>query len=263
MKHIIIGAGTIGAATGIWLKANNEEVMFNDINSEALNKLEQKGFKVSMFKKDIALYMPDIIWVCTAEWDTEKVLKDIYELNSHKIIVIRSTMPVGETEKLTKKYGLRHVAHVPEFLRQKTAIEDIFNKDRIIIGTEDRLVQLKLEEIFKSVTVPVFITDIKTSELIKYASNCWLASQISFWNEIKKLCDKLCINPQAVANGATLDKRISKYGSAMTGEPWGGFCYPKDIKSLIKSFEEKDIDPIFLKAVKKVNDENRDGKKKN
>jgi len=254
MRHVIIGAGVIGTATGVWLRANNEEVVFNDINSERLTKLEQKGFKVLWFKKDIRKSDPDIIWICTSEWDTEKVLEDICELNAHRIIVIRSTMPIGETDKLIKKYGLTHVAHIPEFLRQKTAIDDIFNKDRIIIGLTDTKTKAVLIDLFKFATVPLLVTDIRTSEMIKYASNCWLASQITFWNEIKKLCDKIDINPQLVANGVTLDKRISKYGSAMIGEPFLGACFPKDIKSLIKSFEEEHIEPIFLKAVKKAND---------
>jgi len=93
MRHIIIGAGVIGAATGVWLRANNEEVMFNDIKLEPLKKLEQKGFKVSMLKEDIWKHSPDIIWICTSEWDTEKVLEDIYEQYADvKIIVIRSTI---------------------------------------------------------------------------------------------------------------------------------------------------------------------------
>ena len=79
--------------------------------------------------------------------------------------------------------------------------------------------------------------------------------QISYWNEIKKIADELKINPQMVANAACLDKRISNYGTAMLGEPFGGFCFPKDINALIKSFEELGLDPELLKAVRRVNDQ--------
>jgi len=256
MKHVIIGSGCIGQATGIWLSARNEKVTFFDISSKPLDKLEKKGYKVSMFptKINVRKENPDIIWICTAEWDVEKVIKELHEYNSDKIYIIRSTMPVGETEKIASKYGLVHVAHIPEFLRQKTAINDIFNQDRIVIGLKDKKTRKALKELYKNEQVPVIFTKIKESEMIKYTANCWLAMQISYWNEIKKFCDKSKINPQLVADVATMDKRISKYGSAMIGEPYSGFCFPKDTKSLIKSFEKKKIKPKLLKAIVEVND---------
>jgi len=254
MKHIIIGAGCIGKATGIWFKSNNNEVLFHDINEEVLTNLSKKGYKTLKESSQIKDEKPDIIWICTAEWDTESAIQKIYKDNQNSIIVIRSTMPPGETEKIAKKYNLTHIAHVPEFLRQKVAIEDIFNKDRIIIGSKDEKTKQKLKEAYKSETIPIIFTDIATSELIKYSANCWLATQISFWNEIKKICDKLKVNPQQVANAVTLDRRISKYGSNMLGEPFGGFCFPKDTESLVKAFEKNNIDPILLKAIRKVNE---------
>ncbi len=250
MKHLIIGAGAVGTATGVWLRANCQEVIFCDIKPEILKNLQIKGFSVTLdFKKVKA----DIYWICTAEWNTEKVLCDLSKSCKDPTVVIRSTMPPGSTIALSKKYGVKHLAHIPEFLRQKTAIADIFDKDRVIIGTSDEKTKLKLKKVFNSVTVPIIYTDSTTSELIKYAANCWLAMQISYWNEIKKLSDKFKSNPQMVANAACLDRRISKYGTAMIGEPYAGFCFPKDMDALIKSFEDNGLDPILLKAVKKVN----------
>ena len=250
MRHLIIGAGVVGTATGVWLKANNEKVIFNDLKPETLKKLKNKGFDVTSNIKDTKV---DIYWICTAEWNTEDVLKNISKINDDPVIAIRSTLPPGSTVKLSKKYKIKHIAHIPEFLRAKTAIQDIFDKDRVVIGVNDKKTKEKLQKAFNSTTVPAIFTDSTTSEMIKYASNCWLASQISYWNEIKKLCDKLKVNPQMVANAATLDRRISKYGTAMLGEPYAGFCFPKDMKALIKAFEEKKIEPIFLKAVVKLN----------
>jgi len=250
MKHLIIGSGTIGTATGIWLNANKQDVIFCDIKLEILKKLKNKGYKVT---KEIKQKGIDIYWICTAEWDTEKIIKNLSKKVNDPFIVIRSTMPPGETLKLAKKYKIKHFAHVPEFLRQKVAISDIFNKDRIIIGTKDKKIKSYLENIYNSETVEIIFTDTTTSELIKYAANCWLSTQISYWNEIKKICDTFNVNPQMVANAACLDKRISKYGTAMIGEPFGGFCFPKDMDALIKSFEKNNLDPILLKAVRKVN----------
>ena len=256
VKHAIIGAGVIGFATGVWLEANKQEVKFYDINKETVKKIQKKGYKAS-YKVDamtIRKHDPAIIWICTAEWDVEKVIKNIYEYNAEKIYVVRSTMPPGETEKIAYKYGLIHVAHIPEFLRQNNAIDDIFNEDRIIIGAVDERTILFLKDIYKHETAPVIFTDMKTSALIKYASNCWLSTQISYWNEIKKICDGLEVNPQAVANAVCLDKRISKYGSAMLGKPYGGACFPKDMTALIQAFDDKKINPELLKAVKEVNE---------
>ena len=251
MKHLIIGSGIVGTATGVWLKANREEVVFCDIKPEVLQKLKNRGFKVT---SKLESEKSDIYWICTAEWNTEEVLKKLSKSFTDPVIVIRSTMPPGSTDELCKKYKLKHYAHIPEFLRQKTAISDIFDEDRIIVGASNEKTEKILRKVFASVTSPMIFTNPKTSELIKYASNCWLAMQISYWNEIKKISDKLKVNPQMVANAACLDKRISKYGTAMLGEPYGGFCFPKDMDALIKSFEKLGLNPELLKAVKLVNE---------
>ncbi len=259
MKHLIIGAGVIGSATGMLLAANKEDVVFCDIKPETLLKLKNRGFSVTTKLESI---QADIYWICTAEWDTEEALKKLAEIHDDPTIVIRSTMPVGSTEQLIKKYRLTHVAHMPEFLRQKTAIQDIFDEDRIIIGTHDDTIKKTLQTVFASVTCPLIWTTPTTSELIKYAANCWLATQISYWNQIKAVADKYNVNPQMVANAASLDQRISTYGTAMTGDPYGGFCFPKDMDALIKAFEDAALNPTLLNAVKKVNEEIKESQKK-
>ena len=252
MKHLIIGSGVIGTATGVWLNANHEDVIFYDIKSEVLKKLENKGFRVTSSIKEFHV---DIYWVCTAEWNVEEVLSKLSKLFKDPTVVVRSTTPPGTTQNLGKKYGLKHIAHIPEFLKEKTAIADIFDKDRVIIGTIDDETKSKLKRIYQVEMVYVIFTNPTTSELIKYASNCWLATQISYWNEIKKICDKFNVNPQMVANASCLDKRISKYGTAMIGEAFSGFCLPKDLDALIKSFEGSGLDPVLLKAVRKDNEQ--------
>lgn len=242
----------VGTATGVWLHANQEDVIFYDIKPEALKRLKNKGFNVTSIIKDVHA---DIYWVCTAEWDVEEVLSKLSELFKDPTVVVRSTTPPGTIQNLGKKYGLKHIAHVPEFLKAKTAIADIFDKDRVIIGTMDDETRSKLKKIHQVEMVEVIFTSPTTSELIKYASNCWLAAQISYWNEIKKICNEFKVNPQMVANASCLDRRISKYGTAMIGEAFSGFCLPKDLDALIKSFEGSGLDPILLKAVRRVNEQ--------
>jgi nucleotide sugar dehydrogenase len=250
-NHVIIGAGVVGTATGVWLKANTYHVTFCDIKPEVLEKLKHRGFPVT---SDLKQAKAHFYWICTAEWDVENILKQLSTTQKQAIILIRSTTPPGTIEQLAKKYNIPHLAHIPEFLREKTAIADIFDNDRIIIGTTDSYTKEQLQQVFSSATVPVIFTTPTSSELIKYASNCWLAMTISYWNEIKSLCDTLKVNPQQVANAATLDRRISKYGSAMLGAPYAGFCFPKDMDALIKAFEDTGLTPILLKAVREVNE---------
>lgn len=249
MRHLIVGSGIVGFATGVWLEANGEEVYFNDIKPEALKELRGQGYKTSTID-----CKADIYWVCTAEGNVEEVLSKLSELFKDPTVVVKSTTPPGTIQNLGRKYGLKHIAHVPEFLKTKTAIADIFDTDRVIIGTVDDETKSKLKKIYQVETVEVIFTNPTTSELIKYASNCWLATQISYWNEIKKICNKFNVNPQMVANASCLDKRISKYGTAMIGTAFIGFCLPKDLDALIKSFESMDLDPVLLKAVREVNE---------
>ena len=140
MKHLIIGSGVVGTATGVWLNANCEDVIFYDIKSQVLEKLDIKGFKTTS-KIDIKV---DIYWICTAEWNVEEVLSELLNYFKNPTIVIRSTTPPGMIERLSKKYKLKHIAHIPEFLKAKTAISDIFDKDRVIVGTNDEETKSKL-----------------------------------------------------------------------------------------------------------------------
>jgi len=252
MKNVIIGSGVVGKATGAYLEANNHEVYYNDINKNVLKDLEKKG-KKTMHPLEW-MSNKDIFWICTHEKAVESVISKYHNMFLNSIVVIRSTCPPGTIQYLQDKYKLKALAHNPEFLREKTALADKFNQDRIVIGTNNFIVKTTIEKIYKSEKIPVFFTDFTTSELIKYASNCWLSTQISYWNEVKKICDAFNVNPQAVANACSADKRISKYGTAMLGTPYGGMCFPKDMDAFINTFKNKKIKPTLLKAVKKVND---------
>jgi len=253
-RHLIIGAGTVGISTGDWLVANNERTDFYDKNSELLKELKNKGYNTVTKIEDIY----DCYWICTAEWNVDEAVKLLPE---YDIVVIRSTVPPGKIDELSIK--IKDIAHVPEFLRQETATTDVFNADRVIIGTRSIKAIKFLTEVFEHSTCPIFFTTPLVSETVKLVSNAWLSTQISFWNEIKMLCGALDINPQEVANVVRLDQRISNYGTAMTGRSFGGFCLPKDLDALIDKFIEKNATPKLLNAVKSVNEDVKKMKKEN
>ena len=251
MKHLIIGSGVIGKATGIWLLANKHDVYFNDINKETLKKLEYEGYSTTEEIRE-----SDVYWICTAEWNVEEAIKNLRKISKHSLVIVRSTTSPGTMDKLQKNNKNLTLIHNPEFLVQNNATFDIFNPDRIILGGKEHRTLCFLENFFKKMTTaPIIKTDFNTSEMIKLTANCWLASQISFWNEIKTICEKLKINPQEVANAVTLDKRISKYGSIMVGKPYSGFCLPKDTKTMEKLIRKHKVKGNMIKAAIKTNGE--------
>ena len=250
MKHLIIGSGTVGKATGIFLQAHNEEVIFNDIDTTLLDSLLKEGHSITTTPKQTDAH---IIWICIHENKVDDILSE-YK-HTQKTIVIRSTTPPGTTEILSGKYQIFKIAHIPEFLREATSIDDIFNPDRIIIGTQNIDTRNQLLPLFKSLSCPIICTTPTESELIKLIANNWLSTQISFWNDIHKLLKKNNLNAQRIVNVVTLDKRISKYGTRMTGNPFSGMCLPKDLDTLLNFFEKSDLKSVVLESVKRRNEE--------
>jgi UDPglucose 6-dehydrogenase len=131
--------------------------------------------------------------------------------------------------------------------------KDFFTEDRIVIGEYDKKSGDILESLYNPLNKPIFRTDLKTAELIKYASNCMFATKISYWNEIFLICEKLGIDSQKVADIVGLDPRIGRYGT-VHGKAFGGKCLPKDLKAFI-SFVEKYRNVRLLKAVDEINEE--------
>jgi len=179
-------------------------------------------------------------------------------------VVIKSTVLPGTTEDVVKpiiekesgkeafeEFGL---ASNPEFLREGNAVYDFFNPDRIVIGVKDEKSKEILEQLYNSFNCPKLITDIKTAEMIKYTSNAFLATKISFANEIGNICKKLGIDAYEVFKGVGLDHRINP-SFFRAGIGFGGSCFPKDVKALIAKAEELGEDPKLLKAVIDVNEE--------
>lgn len=192
----------------------------------------------------------------------EQAAKEIGQsLNGFKIIVTKSTVPVGTNEKIqaiieaNSRYAFE-VASVPEFLREGTAVQDTLQPDRIIIGTTGEKAKRMLVELHSPLTDKIMVTDIRSAEMIKYASNAFLATKISFINEIANICEKVGADVTQVASGMGYDKRI---GSSFlkAGIGYGGSCFPKDTQALIQIAGQMDYNFKLLKSVVEVNRDQR------
>ena len=187
-------------------------------------------------------------------------------MTSYKVIVTKSTVPVGTGHKLreiikqTQQKPVRFdVVSNPEFLREGSAIEDFMRPNRVVIGADSDQAVAILKDLYRPlylIETPIVVTDVPTAELIKYASNAFLATKISFINEIANLCEKVGANVQIVAKGMGLDHRIgSKFLHA--GPGFGGSCFPKDLTALIQMGERHGQPMQIASAAAKVNDEQR------
>ena len=183
-------------------------------------------------------------------------------LTGYSVIVTKSTVPVGtgdDVERLMRDANPQAdfaVASNPEFLREGAAIADFKRPDRIIIGVEDARAQAVLEEIYRPLHLnrgPIMVTSRRTAELTKYAANAFLATKITFINEIADLCEKVGADVQDVARGIGLDNRIGrKFLNA--GPGYGGSCFPKDTLALIKTAQDHDSPVRIVEMVASVND---------
>ena len=193
------------------------------------------------------------------------VAEKIAEVVDHPIIIVnKSTVPVGTgdwvAEIITKKRGKNpldfSVVSNPEFLREGSAISDFMNPDRVVLGSVNREAAEKVAQLYQPLRCPTLITDLRTAEMIKYASNAFLATRISFINEIANICEELGADVREVANGMGLDKRIGRT-FLDAGLGWGGSCFPKDVKALRHMAELHDTNPHLLKAVMEINQNQR------
>ena len=183
-------------------------------------------------------------------------------LANDAVVVTKSTVPVGtgdEVERIIKDSGTSHRVSVvsnPEFLREGAAIGDFKRPDRIVIGAEDEFGRNVMQEVYRPLFLnesPILFTGRRTSELIKYAANAFLATKITFINEMADLCEKVGANVQDVSRGIGMDNRIgSKFLHA--GPGYGGSCFPKDTLALLKTAEDYDSPTRIVEAVVKVNE---------
>ena len=192
-----------------------------------------------------------------------EVAREVGEkLANDAVVVTKSTVPVGtgdEVERIIAETGTKHrvaVVSNPEFLREGAAIGDFKRPDRIVIGAEDEFGREVMREVYRPLFLnesPILFTSRRTSELIKYAANAFLATKITFINEMADLCEKVGANVQDVSRGIGMDNRIgAKFLHA--GPGYGGSCFPKDTLALLKTAEDYDSPTRIVEAVVKVND---------
>jgi len=293
MKISIFGTGYVGLVSGVCFAHLGNDVICIDRNPTKIRTLN-KGistiyepeldnmlgdvvnngkFKVTADAED-AILKTDITFICVgtpSNEDGSTDLTSIFEAaeqigkvlakkNTHHIIVVKSTVPPGTTEKVdmtlqmsgANNYG---IAMNPEFLREGHAVQDFLYPDRIVIGCNKHETSDKLRELY-SFTLspgPLLVTEIKVAEMIKYTSNAMLATKISFSNEIGNICKKLGIDVYDVMIGVGADKRIGpQFLNAGVG--FGGSCFPKDVKSLIHTAKVNDVEPKILQAVMDTNE---------
>ncbi|MGC8786639.1 MAG: UDP-glucose dehydrogenase family protein [Anaerolineae bacterium] len=179
------------------------------------------------------------------------------------IIVNKSTVPIGTGDWVADIINEHKVNDVefyvvsnPEFLREGSAVYDFMNPDRIVLGSTNRKAAEKVAELYAPLQAPTIITDLRTAEMIKYASNCFLATKISFINEMANICEALGADVKEVALGMGSDKRI---GPAFLGAGvgWGGSCFPKDVKALAHIAATHGCHPQMLRAVMEINYDQR------
>ena len=294
MRVSIIGSGYVGMITGMGFAKLGNEVVFVDVDEEKVRMInegrppiyeegleelmrEHRGRYRATTDYREAVMNSDVTFICVGtpsredgsidlrfiESASREIGEVLREKDDFHVVVVKSTVVPGTTEGVVKPileeqsekkafedFGL---AMNPEFLREGVALRDFLNPDRIVLGVQDESTKRILEELYSPIDAPKLITDIKTAEMIKYASNAFLATKISFANEIGNICKKLGIDSWKVFEGVGLDHRISPY-FFRSGLGFGGSCFPKDVKAIIRKAEEAGEEPILLKAVLEVNE---------
>jgi len=193
----------------------------------------------------------------------EKAARSIAEAMTGPLLIVnKSTVPIGTGDTVSEivaRHNQHHKAQVasnPEFLREGSALQDFMNPDRVVIGAHERSVAEAVAKLYEPLDAPMLLTDIYTAEMIKYASNAFLATRISFINEIARIAERVHADVKVVAEGMGLDRRIgAHYLDAGIG--YGGSCFPKDVKALAAIAEKYDYHPELLTAVIDINRDQR------
>lgn len=291
MNIAVVGTGYVGLVTGTCLAETGNNVICVDNNAEKVKKMQDGIVPIyephldSLFHRNIkagrltfttnlkeaidksliiflALPTPpgedgsaDLSYILGVAEDLGKIIKD------YKVIVDKSTVPVGTAEKVrlavakNAKVGFDVVSN-PEFLREGFAVDDFLKPDRVVIGTSSDKAKKVMEDLYKPYVRsgnPIIFMDEKSAELTKYAANAFLATKITFMNEIANLCEKVGADVDMVRSGIGSDDRIGKR-FLFPGIGYGGSCFPKDVQALAKSADDAEYDFKLLDAVMSVNE---------
>jgi UDPglucose 6-dehydrogenase len=289
----IIGSGYVGLVSGAAFADLGNDVFCVDIDAEKIERL--KGGECPIYEPGLpellarnikagritftsqyadAVPNSDFIFICvdtpsspSGEADMRAVRKAATMIAEHindgAIIVNKSTMPIGSGDLVTQIIR-EHADHDtnfaivsnPEFLREGSAVYDVLNPDRIVLGSDNREAAQKVSELYGVLKAPTVITDRRSAEMIKYASNSFLATKISFINEIAQICERVGADVTTVSQGMGYDQRIGPL-FLQAGIGFGGSCFPKDVKALAHMAHEADCHPQLLHAVMDINSDQR------
>ncbi len=294
MKICVIGTGYVGLVVGACLAEMGNDVICVDKDTDKLEKLEkgiipiyepglEELIKVNVsenrlsFTNDIksAVQKSLICFIAVGTpqgEDGSADLQYVYDvaesigksLNGYKVIIDKSTVPVGTAEKVTEiiKNQTKEefdVVSNPEFLKQGAAVDDFLKPDRVIIGSDSQRATEVMQELyspFLRTGNPVIIMDVKSAEMTKYAANSFLAVKISYANEIANICEAVGADAEMVRIGMCADKRIGKQ-FLFPGLGYGGSCFPKDVKALIKTAKDNDCSYKLIQSADEINKKQR------
>src|SRR5215475_4765590 len=294
MKLTIIGTGYVGLVTGTCFAEVGHQVVCVDNNQDKVNLLQSGGIPIyepgldELVRKNVGagrlrftastaegVQQSDVVFIAVPTPPLpdgsvdlsfiETVAREIAQsMTSYKVVVDKSTVPVRTGDKVAetiKRYCKARVefdvVSNPEFLREGFAVDDFMHPDRVVIGVRSQRPVPAMKEVYAPFKAPVIVTDISSAELIKHASNSFLALKISYINAISVLCEATGANVQEVANGMGMDDRIGRrFLNASLG--FGGSCFPKDLSAFIKIAEQVGYDFDLLKQVQKINAQQMD-----
>ena len=283
MNIVIIGTGYVGLVTGIGLTSLGNNVTFIDLDEDKINKLKNKNlpfyepgldqyfqddetFRRMQFVSnysDINWEDKEIVFICvqtpnnlqTNSVDTKFLESAINEVNNIEnkdlIITVKSTIPPYEIEKICNNVGLDtdSLTFNPEFLREGTAVEDFFNPDRIVIGSNNSKKIEKLKDLYKDFKAEIIITDPISSQLIKYLANTYLPLRLSFVNEAARLVNSSGGNLEDVLKGVGMDSRIGEQ-YFRPSPAWGGSCFPKDVVEVNNFYNPEEVNlPLIANII--------------
>ncbi len=291
MRVTVIGSGYVGLVAGACLAETGNDVVCADVDAQKVERLRRNEIPIYepglermvarnqadgrlVFTTDVgaAIRHGRVVFIAVGTPPGEDGSADLRHvldvadmigrhLNESKIVVTKSTVPVGTAEKVRAAIAARtadpfQVASNPEFLKEGAAIDDFMKPDRVVMGIDseearDTLAQLYAP--FVRTGNPILFMDIPSAEVTKYAANAMLATRISFMNQIAQLCDRVGADVEMVRKGIGTDRRIGP-AFLFPGPGYGGSCFPKDVKALIRTARESGVDPDLWESVEAVND---------
>ncbi len=294
MNVAVIGTGYVGLVTGVGFAETGNAVICADVDASKIARLKRNEIPIYepglepmvarnqnegrlSFTTDVggAVAASDVVFIAVGTPQDEDGSADLrhvldvatligQRMNRPKIVVTKSTVPVGTAEKVRAAVAAQtktkfHVASNPEFLKEGAAVQDFMKPDRVVLGVDDPEAEATLRELYEPFVRtgnPILFMDISSAEFTKYAANAMLATRITLMNQFADLCERVGANVEHVRLGIGTDERIGR-AFLFPGPGYGGSCFPKDVKALVATAREAKFPLELLEAVDRVNDEHK------